>query len=82
MQSHRNKYIELQKPYKENMIELMATIMLLNKNEDQPNEYYIDMIYDLWLTREKLLKSNEIGSWIIIISLPKYPGRGCKFFFF
>ena len=81
MQSHRNKYIELQKPYKENMIELMATIMLLNKNEDQPNEYYIDMIYDLWLTREKLLKSNEIGSWIIIISLPKYPGRGCNFFF-
>ena len=44
------------------MIELMATIMLLNKNEDQPNEYYIDMIYDLWLTREKLLKSNEIWS--------------------
>ena len=44
------------------MRELMATIMLLNKNRDQSNEYYIDMIYDLWLMREKLLKSNEICS--------------------
>ena len=46
LQSYRNKYIELQKPYKENMRELMATIMLLNKNRDQSNEYYIDMIHN------------------------------------
>ena len=46
MPSYRNKYIELQKPYKEKMREVMATVMLLNKNRDQSNEYYIDKIHN------------------------------------
>ena len=41
IQSYRNKYIELQKLCKENMREEMATKVLLNKNREQSNEWYV-----------------------------------------
>ena len=56
LQSSRNKYIELQKPFKEDNRKIIASVILLDKNREQSNEYYINMIYDLWLIRAKSLK--------------------------
>ena len=52
LQSSRNKYIELQKPIKEDNRKTIASVILLDENREQSNEYYINMIYHLWLIRD------------------------------
>ena len=47
LQSNRNKYIELQKPFKEDNGKTIASIILLEENREQSHEYYINMINDL-----------------------------------
>ena len=55
LQIVRQQYVELQRPTNLNRNEIMAMILLLKKYTDQSDIYFIDMIYNLWNERNKML---------------------------
>ena len=59
LQETRNHFIHLQLPSNFNHNNLMKTILLFNEDPDFCKEYFIDMVYKLWLKRNNILKSSN-----------------------
>ena len=53
----RCKYIELQRPMNDDPEMIIASVLLYNKNTWNEKEYFVDMIYELWNERKKMIES-------------------------
>ena len=60
LQETRMKYIELQWPKGEKVDELINRILLLDERNRENSEYYIDMLWDLWMERKKQMSAIEL----------------------
>ena len=55
LQVVRCKYIELQRPLNEDLELIIASVLMYDKCTWKEKEYYVDMIYELWTERKRLI---------------------------
>ena len=56
----RCKYIELQSPMNEDHELIIANVLMYDKSTWKEKEYYVDMIYELWNERKRLIEGMSV----------------------
>ena len=54
----RISFIQLQRPHNENIEDIIKKVLLFEQDSEFSTEYYIDLVYKLWIHRKRLI--NEI----------------------
>ena len=60
----RISFIQLQRPHNINVDDIIRKVLLFEQDNEFSTEYYIDLVYKLWIHRKKII--NEIQEEDII----------------